>query len=495
MCAVPKRKCDYCGTTLADKDHKYHGKHYCEECFHHLFHFRTCVKCNKVRKIYDYQEPPICKSCQVKGKPCIRCGKTEYPNGKITEYGPVCNVCAKYYTEYEKCSVCKSGEMPTSYRTMPDGSVKLLCLKCHYKTMPICAACLYRRQPFSYTLGKQPLCKTCSVEGSRKCRQCGESFPAGKGSICPDCHHENTLVKKTNFIAKTLSVYTAEHFITFSKWLKKRRDIIYVSSYIQKYHAYFLEIDELAAQNGKMPSYEELLATFPHATDKTNMLVHLYLQDAGIITIDEEIKDKYANLNLIEKYLSTFSKSDRRHLVIESYYRMLLEKYKINKTSLRSIRLALTPAVKILIYSGHFKKELPDIDILSGYLWVYPGQRCALTGFINFLSKNFQHNLDIKAVPKAKLKRPNESKEVLRQRLVRMLRHPETIERNRQYFLRMLISYLHRIYVPVYAYIDLGEVKSNAANKRYIRLCGEDFYVPDMKKLYEIVTLLSNRKR
>ncbi len=478
MCAIPKRKCDYCDTVLTDSDHKYHGKHYCKECFHYLFHFRTCVKCNRIRKIFDEQEPPICKSCQVKGKPCIRCGKTEYENGKITEYGPVCKICAKYYTEYEKCSVCKNAEKPTSYRTMSDGSVRLLCLQCHYKMLPVCASCQYRREPFTYTLDKKPLCKSCSIEGSRKCKQCGKSFPAGFGRICTDCHRENTLVRKTNFIAKSLSDYTANHFVAFSKWLKKRRGAIYTSEYLQKYQSYFLRIDELAVQIGKMPNYKNLLASFRDAGNKANLLVHLYLQDAGVITIDERIKDKYANLNLIEKYLNTFSRSDIRHELLESYYEKLTKKYRSKKTSWRSVRLALTPAVKLLLYCNHFNRSIPDMDILGGYLWVYPGQRSALTGFTNFLSRNFGYDLDIRAIPEARLERAHESREILRQRLIKLLRKPELIERDEQYFLRMMIGYLHNIHVPVYAYIDTNELKRGSNKRHYIRLCREDFYLP-----------------
>jgi len=161
--------CDNCSIMLTNWDYRYRGKHFCRKCYDSLFRFKICVKCNKRKKIYIAQKPPICKFCQVKNKSCIRCGKTNYANGKITQYGPVCNTCSKYYTQYDRCSVCGKDNNPTSNRALCDGSKKFLCEKCYNKTLPICIECGYRRKAFSFRLDKKPLCKICSIEHTRKC--------------------------------------------------------------------------------------------------------------------------------------------------------------------------------------------------------------------------------------------------------------------------------------------------------------------------------------
>ena len=472
--------CDYRSTLLEDWDYRYQGKHYCKKCYHYLFHYKICIKCNRRRKIYYSQRPPICKFCQVKNIPCIRCKKTQYTNGKITEYGPVCNVCAKYYTQYRKCSVCKQNDKPTSNRTLVDGSQKLLCQKCHSKTLPVCCSCGYRKMPFSYQLDQKPLCKTCSIEVTRNCKICGDKFPAGFGHICSDCHYKNALVKKATFISEAMSQHTAQHFINFSYWLKLRRGVLFTSTHIQNYQKYFFQIDKLSVQFDRLPNYEELLATFPHATQGKNLLVHLYFESAGVLKIDKAIKDKYANLNLIQKYLNTFKKDDYRSTLLQSYYEKLLQKFKAKRITFRSIRLALTPALKFLQYCDYFKNETPNMYILEGYLWIYPGQRSSLTEFTNFLSKQFSYEMKISMIPQAKLEKAHESQELLQQRLIKILRNPQYQREHQQYFFKILIGYLHNIHVPDNVYIDLRNVKKDAQSDSYIRLCREVFYLPSL---------------
>ena len=227
-----------------------------------------------------------------------------------------------------------------------------------------------------------------------------------------------------------------------------------------------------------MPNYEELLATFPHATQGKNLLIHLYFESVGVIKIDEAIKDKYANLNLIQKYLNIFKKDDYRFHLLQSYYEKLLQKFKAKKITFRSIRLALTPAVKFLQYCDNFKNETPNMEILEGYLWIYPGQRSSLTEFTNFLSKQFSYELKISIIPRAKLEKAHESQELLQQRLVKTLRNPQYQREHQQYFFKLLIGYLHNIHVPDNVYIDLKNIKKDTQNDNYIRLCREVFYLP-----------------
>lgn len=477
---VSDSNCDYCHEKLTDWDYRYKGKHYCKKCYNYLFHFKECSVCKRRRKIYYDLKIPICKFCQVKNKPCIRCGKNKYTFGKITEHGPVCTSCAKYFTKYKSCSTCKQANSPTSNRTLVDGSKKLLCQKCYSKTLPVCHSCGYRRIPFLYQLNQKPLCKICSIEVTRDCRECGDKFPAGFGRSCMECTFKKSLYKKSHFIAKSLSEYTAKYFIKYANWLKQRRGINFTAVHLQNYQKYFFQIDKLCMQLKRMPTYEELLATFPQATSGKHLLVHLFFNDINIIKIDDVIKDKYANFNLIEKYLHLFDKEDYRHNIIQSYYNRLLVKLKDKKTTLRSIRLSLTPAVKLLQYCDNFKNDAPDMYILEGYLWIYPGQRSSLTEFTNFLSKHFSYKLKISMIPQAKLEKAHESQELLQQRLIKILRNPQYQQEYQQYFLKIMIGYLHNIHIPNNVYIDLKNVKKGTQSYRYIKLCREVFYLPNL---------------
>jgi hypothetical protein len=62
-----------------------------------------------------------------------------------------------------------------------------------------------------------------------------------------------------------------------------------------------------------------------------------------------------------------------------------------DKSTLRSVRLALRPATSLLLLADKTGAKLPDQTTLDRYLVKAPGQKAAITGFVNFL--NEQHGL------------------------------------------------------------------------------------------------------
>lgn len=470
--------CDYCNAKLSDWDYRYLGKHYCKKCYNYLFHFKICSVCKRKRKIYYDLKTPVCKFCQVKDKPCIRCGKTEYTQGKITEQGPVCNSCAKYFTEHKKCTECTEKDYSVSMRNLADGTTKLICQTCFSKTLPICSSCGYRRKAFSYLLDKTALCEACSVEITRKCTQCGNEFPAGKGRICPECTYNAILSRKTQFIANSLSIHMSKLFHEFSGWLNNRRGVLFASLHIHNYQAYFLELDDLCEELNRLPTYKEIVAQFTVAKTRFNLLVTIFFNEKKIILVDKKIQEEYANLDMIDRYLHSFLKDTYNYKIIHRYYDKLNMKYKSGKTTIRSIRLALTPAVKFLKYCKNFNQIKLDMNMLSGYLWYYPGQQAAITGFINFLSKEFKLNLSVRDIKKVVLRRPSTSKAQLEHRLIDLLRSDKKFKDKQKYLFKTAIGYLHGIEVSDNIFIDFNDIKIDFNKDRYIRINGNKFYLP-----------------
>lgn len=473
-----EQSCNYCHDALKGWDYRFKGKHYCRKCYDYLFHIKTCTLCNKKRKVFYTQTPPICKFCLVKNKACIRCDKTNYKPGKITEYGPVCNSCAKYYRMHRRCSSCHSNDAPTSVRNLLGGGQELLCRGCYSKTLPVCTACGYRRKPDSYTLDGKALCLICTKEGTRVCDQCHDMFPAGFGWRCQKCTANKTFEKKKTFMAKPLSPYMRPYVVGFSDWLCERRGVVFVSNHLQKYYQYFLQIDKLYDQLGRFPTYQDLLSYFPEATSKNHLLVHTFLSEQGIIVLDAKIKNECAERNLIEKYLGYFEESDERCHLIRSYARYLIQKYENKQTTIRSVRLSLTPAVKFLDYCQHFSDQHPCQEALEGYLWIYPGQRSSLTGFINFLAKSSTYKLDLSGLLTPKLDRAHETSEVLQQRLIAFIQDPYKRAEKPQYYLKTLIGFFHNIQIPSSVYIDIASLGKKSEQGFNIQLCKHSFYLP-----------------
>lgn len=472
--------CTYCHEKLSDWDYRYHGEHYCKKCYNYLFHFKICSICERRRKIYYALQIPICKFCEVKDKPCIRCGKEKYTFGKITKSGAVCSSCAKYFLELKKCTSCGQKKTNISNRLLSDSTTKLLCENCYAKTLPICSQCSYRRKPYTFTIDKRPVCKLCSIEKVRQCYQCTKSFPAGYGNICQDCHCKNTLVHKTNFIAISLSAHLSKIFVNFSDWFAARRGVVFASIHIHHYHAYFFELDELCDRFNRLPSYEELVAVVTIAKTRSNLVVTIFFDEKKLIVIDKKIKEEYANLNMINKYLIVFEQGTYRHKLIMRYYQYLYSKLKAKQTTIRSIRLSLTPAIKFLQYCSHFNTQKPTLDILKGYLWYYSGQRASITGFINFLAKEFNFTFSVKDVEHVVFKSPNTSNGQLKQRFIDLLRLNEVPRNKQNYLFRTAIEYLHGVYIPRNVFIDIGDIKIDSKKEYYIRMGGDIFYLPNI---------------
>lgn len=415
---------------------------------------------------------------KVPATPCLRCGKTEYAIAKTLENGTVCGSCITYFQTYDSCSECGDDMYQTSNRRLPDGTKRLLCNKCYTKYLPVCSSCGYRRKALSFTLRKKPLCKFCAVEVTRKCTKCSQKFPAGQGRICQTCHYQQTLDKKVAFIAGSLT-HLSECFVGFSEWLLNRRELLFTATHIQNYQLYFYQIDELYEELQRMPSYEELLNRFRQATGKKYLLIHLFLNDSNLIIIDKSITDKYANFNLMEKQLAVFEIDTMQYKIIQEYYTYLRNKLKEGQIQLRSVRLALTPAIKFLQYCQNFKDSKPSMYILEGYLWLYTGQRATITEFINFLAKQYSYDLEITKIPKTTLKRPNVSHQILKGRVVQLLQNPQIIQKKVQYFYAAIFGYFHWVYIPQNVFITHNNFHFSKNGNFYIRMSGHIFYIPE----------------
>jgi hypothetical protein len=296
--------------------------------------------------------------------------------------------------------------------------------------------------------------------------------------VCQDCHAKKSLAHKVDFIAASLSTYLSKTFIEFSRWLAERRGLVFASIHLQHYHAYFFELDEICLKLNRLPSYEELVTEVTVAKTRSNLVVTIFLDEKKLIVIDKKTKEEYANLDMIDRYLVTFEKGTYRNKMLLSYYQHLDSKLKSKQTTIRSIRLSLTPAVKFLQYCSHFNTQKPTLDILKSYLWYYPGQRASITGFVNFLVKEYEFNFAVKDVEHVIFKSPNSSKEQLKRRLIDLLRLDSIPQNKRNYFFRTTIGYLHGIEIPANVFIDVNDIKINSNKESYIRMGGSLFYIP-----------------
>ncbi|MGZ3766373.1 MAG: hypothetical protein ACXVA2_17010 [Mucilaginibacter sp.] len=261
--------------------------------------------------------------------------------------------------------------------------------------------------------------------------------------------------------------------------MESTRSTQFAAENINVYFLYFVSLDQLANSLNRLPTYEEIVEQFTVAETRKNLLVTMFLDQKGIVCVDQAIKDEYSNIDSIERYLNAFEEGSFLKTALHGYYDALLKKLDKNKTTIRSIRLALTPAVKLLRWCAHYELKKPTNDLLHGFLWVTPGQKAAVTGFVGFLNRQYGLGLEFPGKQDMELKRPAESRMQLKQRFVTLLRDPRSTQMHRDSLVVSALNYLHGVAVPKYAWISINLAKKNKEGDSYIRLANQAFYLPN----------------
>ncbi|NUW25060.1 hypothetical protein HUX57_00010 [Arcobacter butzleri] len=375
------------------------------------------------------------------------------------------------------CLQCNCSKNNVFNRTL-NNEILLLCDKCYRKCLDICSLCRRHTITFTYSKENKPICKKCFTEPFRICRICKNKFPAGRGKICNKCSYFHSLSKKISILNLILSEFTNLLFEQFTWWLTKRKGIEYSSCFIQKYFIFFYKIDLLANILNKFPTYLDLLKHFKVSFTRKYLLVMIFLNEHNVIEINEKTKELYSNLNIIASYLNYFNKNSSDYLIIHSYYEYLEQKYLSNKTTKRSIRLALTPAIKLLEYKNNFNISKLSDNIIHGYLWIYPGQKNSLTGFINYLNKRFNYSLSSIKNLTYILESSTSRKKQLQLRLIYLLKKEKLTILQQKRLINISLEYFHRIKISTNVCLSIKNIfKIN--NIYYICCCKNKFYLPN----------------
>ncbi|RXJ54559.1 hypothetical protein [Candidatus Marinarcus aquaticus] len=378
----------------------------------------------------------------------------------------------------QQCSKCKDYKKYVFNRTLENNTKSLLCNTCFRKCLDICSLCGRHTITYSYTSDNQPMCKKCTCQPFRVCKQCSKKFPAGRGRVCEECSYYNTLIKKISVLNLLLSKYTNGLFEEFTWWLHKKRGSIFTTASIQKYFIYFYKFDYIANNLSRFPNYQEILNFFLKEKISKSLLITKFLVQKKIIIIDDKYKELFSNLHIIDNYISYFKPYTYEYTLLNTYHKYLINKYIQGQTTIHSVRLALTPAFKVLQYKQHFKSCILNDSIINGYLWIYPGQMNALVGFSNFVNQHHKGNLHQIQSKKLLLQRSKTKKDILQINLINLLKKESLTAFEKNRVLRTSIEYFHRVYVPKNVYLGINNI-SKVGDLYHICCCYHKFYVPE----------------
>jgi len=203
---------------------------------------------------------------------------------------------------------------------------------------------------------------------------------------------------------------------------------------------FFIDCDEIWQQ---IPDYAELVTHFKPNGLRTNLTVLRWLLDSNQIVIDEALKDDLAELERIQ---ALFNKLKESVLCIASYYQRLQRRCDEGKTSLKSVRLALQPAIDLI--SANDIMDYPTQDQLNQYLVEKSGQTAAITGFINHLKSEYHRELEIdrKLIQQIKTK---QLKKHCSQRLVELYKQADLTQKERMELVSVVLYSLYGITIKM----------------------------------------------
>jgi hypothetical protein len=202
------------------------------------------------------------------------------------------------------------------------------------------------------------------------------------------------------------------------------------------------------------------------------------LNDIAFIKVDTSVKKEISNLDMIERYLEYFQKETLFYRYITEYHKSLLKKLEKKKTSVRSIRLALSPAVNFLKLCQQSNLTKLNSDALYAYLWSTTGQIASITGFISFLNKHYKLKLSPPKAIKLTLEKEIKSKKHLQQALIQLLRQPQLSNKEKHLLFELSIGYFHGIAIPKYTKATDSLINRSKSNNGYFKMCYISFYLP-----------------
>nr|AFH57220.1 hypothetical protein [Acinetobacter baumannii] len=234
---------------------------------------------------------------------------------------------------------------------------------------------------------------------------------AGCADLCDDCYWHQNLWNKFDQNQKVFeSSDLKQQYENYIGWLEKKVGSHKAALYINKHTHFFIktEID----WNQSVPTPKQLLVRLRSSGLRKFELVMQWLEEVHDIRIDMDNKKSCSERDQMEKLVQRILQPSLAYDVVLEYKNKLEEKIKRGETSIRSARLAVKPAVALMLSMEGESAQLPNLEHVKAYLAEYSGQAAALTGFINFLNENYGASIDLFKIKKSDFLKTKQKKKL-----------------------------------------------------------------------------------
>lgn len=378
---APTLRCDECrrGMVRAHKVHR--GLKYCMTCYVRMFKRQLCSGCGNFSRLPLFDAAAVCRNCEVQ-KPCVRCHRVGRKIGKLTPDGPACASCAHYYREPEPCERC-SKSSTRLVRQEINGQVLRCCPTCiSGQTRSTCSSCRLPR--VAVNAEGPPLCKRCTLLGELPCPICTRMMPAGRVKSCQACSLDRSFETRLKRLqASTENSRLQVSLSGFAIWLKARRGAQFATFNLQRYVPFLAELHQRWAE---IPSYAVLVDHFGAEGLRRVRSVVFWLQDTGQLHVDPVLREHASERRRIAHLLKVFPDGPACTALL-GYHSFLGRRMELGQLQLRSLRIALSSAVRLLFSTDAGGQRLPAQKDLLQLLRKRPGLWASLYGFVGYLNR------------------------------------------------------------------------------------------------------------
>ena len=430
------KACDECGRGNRKVTRVHRGERFCDVCYARLFKRRICRSCGNFARLPRFDAEAVCLKCEA-DLPCVRCGRTEYRTGLRTPYGPACTGCARYFKTLEPCGACGTPSRWLSRRKDFDEDLRL-CPRCARADHGTCQACR-RHRPLETADDGRKLCRACNAQGEIPCPECGRPMPAGCGGRCWNCYWRRVAEGRTELnAAGVASPALSRRVAEFGGWLTETIGPRRAALKINRHLEFFQEIDRTW---GDVPSYDALLRRFSAVGLRRYPLALRWMESAGLVVVDADTREADSERRRIEAALNRLPAGSQAAVILAGYHATLRARAKAGTCTLRSVRLALSPAAGLLEMATAGRGLPPDQRILEAFLRQSPGQQAAVSSFVTYLRGAYGTEL---ALPRRNARqRQKERRAKLLPELLAVMREAGRTEAVDRRWLRIALQYFH----------------------------------------------------
>lgn len=246
---------------------------------------------------------------------------------------------------------------------------------------------------------------------------------------------------------------------------------------IHRYLQFFTEIER---EWRAVPEFSVLLQHFGVRRLRSVLLPMRWMEETKLVVPNAKAKEDDSNRRRIAASLAQFPEGSNEWGILGGYYGALSQEFAKGKTTLRSIRLALTPAAGLLLKAKEMGLVTPDQNALNVYLKKTPGQRAGVSRFVRYLRDQFSIEI---ALPKQNNKQvQSKRRKALEAKLLALMQENRIDTAFRKQWLVMALAYFHGL--PVKTSMDILEkdVVKHADGSCTVILNGLQYWIPKLQQ-------------